>query len=244
MLSRVRELQRRWRWFGFTVVLVGLTTILVSGARMPARSFVIPDNVRIDASPTERIRALWMLSGQAQNDLETRFEGESDEDYLRRTANTRRLMLNIAWFESVRLQYRRQIRGPARSFYQIEPIRAMSCCQMAERRGWMDELSAACGLAEVELVDACGKLTRTHWPKGNLVEQCLVENDLFATYLTRVCLAPIPETVPGDLQRQSNIWAGRWKRAFSSEEQREKQMAGFVESAKLAAPLIPVDELP
>jgi len=231
-------------WFGFALALVCLTIFLVSDTRMPARSFVIPDNVRIDARPAERIRALWMLSGQAQNDLELRFEAEADEDYLRRTANTRRLMLNIAWFESVRLQYRRQIRGSARSFYQIEPIRAMSCCQMAERRGWIDELATACGLADVELVDACGNLTRTHWPEGNLVEQCLVENDRFATYFTRVCLAPIPETVPGDLQRQSNIWAGRWKRAFNSEEQREKQMAGFVESAKLAAPLIPVDELP
>ena len=221
-----------------------MAIVVVSGARMPARSFFIPSNVRINASPAERIRALWVLSGQALNDLETRFEAESDEDYLRRYANTRRLMLNIAWFESVQLQHRKQIRGPARSFYQIEPIRAMSCCQMAERRGWMDELAAACGLADVELVDACGNLTRTHWPKGNLVEQCLVENDLFATYFTRVCLAPIPETVPGDLNRQSKLWAGRWKRAFSSEDQREKQMTGFVQSAELAAPLIPVDELP
>jgi len=108
----------------------------------------------------------------------------------------------------------------------------------------LDELASACGLAEVELVDACGNLTRTHWPKGNLVEQCLVENDRFATHFTRVCLAPVLETMPGDLERQSNMWAGRWKRAFNSEEQREKQMAGFVESAKLAAPLMPVDELP
>jgi hypothetical protein len=226
------------------ISLVCLATLLVSAARMPVRSFFIPDNVRLDANPAQRIRSLWILSGQALNDLEVRFEDESDEDYLRRYTNTRRLMLNIAWFESVQLQHRRQIRGPARSFYQIEPIRAMSCCQMAQRRGWMDELSAACGLAEVELVEACGTLTRTHWPKGNLVEQCLVENDLFATHFTRVCLAPIPETVPGDLQRQSKLWAGRWKRAFDSEEQREKQMAGFVQSAKLAAPLIPVDELP
>ncbi len=229
---------------GFILTLVCMAIVLVSGARMPARSFFIPSNVRIDANPAERIRALWVLSGQALNDLETRFEAESDEDYLRRYANTRRLMLNIAWFESVQLQYRKQIRGPARSFYQIEPIRAMSCCQMARQRGWMDELSATCGLAEAELHDACGELTRTHWPKGNLVEQCLVENDLFATYFTRVCLAPVLEIMPGDLERQSNMWAGRWKRAFSSEEQREKQMARFVQSAKLAAPLIPVDELP
>jgi len=147
MPARGCDLQHRWRRFGFTVVLVCLTILLVSGARMPARSFVTPDNVRIDTSPPERIRSLWMLSGQAQNDLETRFEAES-------------------------------------------------------------------------------------------------ENDLFATYFTRVCLAPIPKTVPGDLQRQSKMWAGRWKRAFSSEVQREKQMAGFVQSAKLAAPLIPVSDYP
>jgi hypothetical protein len=176
--------------------------------------------------------------------LEAEFPIEWYGDYMLRYDNTRRLMLNIAWFESVQLQYRKQIRGPARSFYQIEPIRAMSCCQMAERRGWMDELSAACGLAEVELQEACGELNRTHWPKGNLVEQCLVENDLFATYFARVCLAPIPKYVPGDLEQQSNIWAGRWKRAFASAEQRENQMTRFVQSAELTASYIPSDERP
>ncbi len=226
---------KRWQ-----MLLLGiLVFVLASGIRMPDRSFFVPSNVGIDDNPTERVQALWALSEQALDDLETQFVAESDEDYLRRYENTRRLMLNIAWFESVQLQYRQQIRGPACSFYQIEPIRAMSCCQMAQRRGWMDELAAACGLAEVELYDACGELARTHWPKDNLVEQCLVENDLFATYFTRVCLAPIPKTVPGDLERQAKIWAGRWKRAFSSEEQREKQMAGFVQAAETVAPYVP-----
>ena len=224
------------------IAALALTLAGSSGDLHPP--LLLPANVRVGDDAGQRVRALWTLTEQALPGLDGQKAAETAEAYQRRQDATRRLMLRIAWFESIQLRHRRQIRGPARSFYQIEPIRAQSCCQMAERRGWMDDLADACGHTPTRMRDACADLTPTRWPRGNLVEQCLVENDLFATTMARICLEPLPDPVPMDVDAHAELWAAVWKRAFTSAEQRLRQKQGFVDAAKTLEPLLPLTSPP
>ena len=189
-------------------------------------------NVPVTAGDAARVRALAALTTQAMEDLETQGAIESCEAFSRRLASTERFLLRVAWFESVGLRRRQQGgNGPARSLYQIEPIRALAGCRMAARRGWVDELAAACGQPESVIDSACASLTPAGWPRANRVEECLRTNDLFATYMARVCLEPVTPTIGTGLAEQAELWAAVWKRAFGSPAQREKEKAAFVRAA-------------
>lgn len=220
--------------------------LVVIGVLLAASTHALPGprsntgNVPITAGDAVRVQTLAALITQALADLETSGTVESGGAFSRRLASTERFLLRVAWFESVGL-YRRQqgAKGPARSLYQIEPIRALAGCRMAVRRGWMDELAAACGQPEAVIGSACATLTASGWPRANLVEECLRTNDLFATYLARICLEPVPALLPGDPHGQAELWAATWKRVFGSPAQREQEKAAFVRAAVRVDQLLP-----
>ncbi len=219
---------RRGRWF--LMVAAGLT-LAASGRPLPGPR---PNagNVPITASANVRVRALADLTLQALASLETPQQAETGAAFAQRLANTRRFLLRVAWFESVGLQRRQQGgAGPARSLYQIEPIRALAGCRVATRQGWIDELAAACGQPEPAIARACAQLTPAGWPRANLIEECLRTNDLFATTLARICLEPVTAAIAAGADDQAETWAAVWKRAFTTPAQRERQKAGFLRAA-------------
>ncbi|MCO6453086.1 MAG: hypothetical protein J5I90_20045 [Caldilineales bacterium] len=224
--------------------LIACTFILAAALGPFNHPLLQPYNVRIGDDAALRVKTLWALTGQALDELESQKVGENDEAFLRRLDLTRRFMVRVAWYESIQIRARRQVRGPARSFYQIEPIRAKSCCQMAARQGWMDELAAACDMNTATMASACAELSPTAWPRDNQVEACLMTNDRFATVMARICLEPLPTRFPRTTAGQAELWANVWKRAFNTPEQRTKQIAGFVQASEALEPLLPPPYFP
>jgi len=179
------------------------------------RLLEMPRNVDVAAPDAERVAALWSLLGTAIVDLD---QGASSAA----RTTIKRFLLHVAWHEGAELRTRVQHRGgPARSFFQLEAHRAKDGCQYARSRTWSEKLATAAGRTVEEIDAAAAALpdwqrhdpgSSARFPNPNEIEEALRTNDLFAIYLTRVCLKKITEPIPTSNEAQADYWYRHWKR--------------------------------
>jgi hypothetical protein len=197
-----------------------------------------PGNVSFHDSPGDRAKALLRVIGAV---LE---QGDYDSDVApAERLNVALFLLSVAWHEGARLSTRTQVpQGPGRSFYQFEPPRARESVEYAKQhddeRSWLDDLAAAAGHPKSDILTAAKHLDGGDWPAGNLLDQRLRNDDLFATILIRVAIKKLPQAIPSGAGGHAEYWAGQWKRVFDSDDDRTEQIATFTTEANEVRALV------
>jgi hypothetical protein len=183
-----------------------------SGRRCPNQSrladYTSVSNVDPNAPDEERVSTMRTIIAQVVDDLDT-----TDRE------NKKNFMLHVAWHEGAFLKRRVQNGGgPGRSFFQMEPPRSWDAYEWAEQNRWLDRLTRSSGLSDEVLRRAARDLPRTSgipWPNGNLIEAKLGGTfDLFATYMARIALKRLSQTIGNSNRDHAVYWADNWKIDF------------------------------
>lgn len=117
------------------------------------------------------------------------------------SAEAEELLIATAAHESAGLRYIKQVRGPALSFYQIEPATAR---EVWDR--WLPRQSARLkDLVKIE----------TEFRPGDLLERRLLGDLHFATIVARLNYRRFPEALPSadDVPAMARLWKKRWNTA-------------------------------
>jgi hypothetical protein len=207
-------------------------------------------NVATSDSPQKRANALFNVIRAVTK--ETDYDGGATPA---QRLNASLFLLEVAWHEGARLTTRIQLpTGPGRSFYQFEMVRAREAVEYANQNDnsttWLDDLAAAAGHTGAEILAAAQQLGGA-WPAGNLVDQRLRNDDLFASILIRVALKKLPQAIPTSVAGHATYWADQWKRVFDDVDDRTEQVARFTSEitevralvSQAAVEILGVDEL-
>jgi len=180
-----------------------LMSLMADNAALAAN----PTNVDTSASDADRVAQMWTVLGSCIDDL--------DSDSKRQT---RGFLLHVGWHEGARLTTRSQIGGgPGRSFFQFEAYRAKEALQYAEQLGVMDKVAAVTSNAVADINAARDALPNygdqgaSNFPDGNLIQDLLLSNDLFGTYLVRIAFRKVPAPIPASNTDQAAYWYQYWK---------------------------------
>ena len=190
-------------------------------------------------SAKERVSVMWQLINDCVEDMHP----ASPSNY---KTNLKKFLLHVAWHEGKFLLTRIQdprtsggVPGPGRSFFQFEPPRAKEAIDYAKQKEpdkkWLTMIAIRSGQSPEALRDSSVDLTfTTTWPASNLIEQLLINNDLFGVYLARIAFAKIPESIPENNNGHAEYWAKYWKRVFNPGENRTELVNRFAEEANKA----------
>ena len=129
--------------------------------------------------------------------------------------SAQQLLLGTAVQES-RLKYFKQINGPARSFYQLEPATVMDITQNYLVRKY-------------ELKD---KVEKIRW--GIHLETELMNNLFYATIMARLVYYRVPEPLPDTLHGMASYWKRHYNthRGKGTEEEFIKNYERYVEGIR------------
>jgi hypothetical protein len=179
--------------------LKAANVVHVARPREPARG----SNVDIGANPAERARQFVELARIAIQSL----DGSVDAAILSFHVRT-------GWHEGMDLTKRTQHpTGPGRGFLQMEPGAARDAIDRAVQKQWIDKIATAASTTAKPLREAASELALGKpWPAGNLVQESLLNVDIFALMAARAYLSRGAEPIPEDLVQQSEFWEAHWHR--------------------------------